>query len=318
MDVLWFKDLGNLSKTGNFSQAAELGHVSQPAFSRRIKALETWVGAELVDRSTHPVKLTAAGRQMLEAGLQALTRIETERDHVREALTEPDRYVVTFSTQHSIGWRFYPAWLQAFEGAFGPILSRLRADDLPNCIEDLKKGEVDFVVAYQSDFSPSMAKFPGLESLEVGRDTLIPVCKRSSDGTALFDIDAPATAPIPYLRFGPTAPIGRHVEPLLRARGVRDRLSVVYDNSMVGALRIRVRDGGGVAWLPQSLVQPDMDAGLLALAGQASWSIDLEVRLHRINANTNPLTRKIWTFLALREGIPLVSAGPSDPAFNRA
>ena len=310
MDVLWFKDLGNLARTGNFTQAAELGNVSQPAFSRRIKALEVWVGAKLVDRSTHPVKLTDAGRQMLEAGEQALTRIESERAQVREALSQPDRYVVTFSTQHSIGWRFFPAWLQAFEDVFGPIISRLRADDLPNCVDDLKTNEVDFVIAYQSDFSPSMAKFSGLESLRIGRDTLIPVCKRSADGTPLFDIDATSQAPIPYLRFGPTAPIGSHVEPLLKARKVQDRLSVVYENSMVGALRIRARDGSGVAWLPQSLVQPDLEAGQLALAGpvaeRGGWSIGLEIRLHRINANTNPLTRKIWTFLALREGVPLV------------
>ena len=132
MDIQWFKDLGSLANTGNFSQAAELNDISQSAFSRRIRALETWVGASLVDRSNHPVKLTAAGEQMLDAGTQALSRIETERNHIRETLAQPDRYVVAFAAQHSIGWRFYPSWLQAFEKSFGPIISRLRADDFPN------------------------------------------------------------------------------------------------------------------------------------------------------------------------------------------
>lgn len=305
MDVLWFKDLGLLAKTGNFSQAAVLGNVSQPAFSRRIKALEHWVGTALVDRSSQPVTLTDAGHQMLEAGEQALLRLETERQNVRDALSRPDRYLVTFSTQHSIGWRFYPAWLEDFENAFGPILSRLRADDLPNCIEDLKKHDVDFVIAYQSDFSPSLVKFPMLESLVIGHDRLIPVCKCDPDGKPIFDLADSSDTAVPYLRFGPTAPIGRHVEPLLRARGIEERLSVVYENSMVGALRIRVRDGQGIAWLPQSLVQPDIDSGLLAEAGRENWRIGLEIRLHRVRDHTNPLTRKIWTFLALREGVPL-------------
>ena len=305
MDIVWFKDLGLLAKTGNFSQAAILGNVSQPAFSRRIKALEQWVGTPLVDRSSQPVSLTDAGHQMLEAGEQALSRLETEREHVRDALSRPDRYLVTFATQHSIGWRFYPAWLEAFENAFGPIISRLRADDLPNCIEDLKKRDVDFVLAYQSDYSPSMAKFPMLESLVIGHDQLIPVCKCDSDGRPIYDIGDTTQTAVPYLRFGPTAPIGRHVEPLLRARGIQNRLSVVYENSMVGALRIRVRDGQGIAWLPKSLVQPDVDTGLLAKAGQDNWSIGLEIRLHRTKDHTNPLTRKIWEFLALRENIPL-------------
>ncbi len=307
MDIVWFKDLGLLAKTGNFSQAAVLGNVSQPAFSRRIKALEQWVGTPLVDRSSQPVSLTDAGRQMLEAGQQALSRLETEREHVRNALSRPDRYLVTFSTQHSIGWRFYPAWLEAFENAFGPIISRLRADNLPNCVDDLKKHEVDFVIAYQSDFSPSIAKFPLLESLVIGHDKLIPVCKCDGQGRPVYDIGDTSVPAMPYLRFGPTAPIGRHVEPLLRARGIEDRLSVVYENSMVGALRIRVRDGQGIAWLPESLVQPDIDSGALAVAGQENWAIALEIRLHRTKDHTNPLTRRIWTFLALRESIPLAN-----------
>jgi len=40
--------------------------------------LEAWIGAPLVDRSTHPVRLTEAGKQILEAGQQAIERIETE------------------------------------------------------------------------------------------------------------------------------------------------------------------------------------------------------------------------------------------------
>ncbi|MBC8270001.1 MAG: LysR family transcriptional regulator [Rhodospirillaceae bacterium] len=307
MDILWFKDLANLSKTGHFSQAAELGNISQPAFSRRIKALETWVGTSLVDRSGHPVVLTNSGQQMLEAGEQAISRIEIEREQILTALAQPDRYVVTFAAQHSIGWRFYSTWLQDFENSFGAILSRLRADDLPNCINDLKEGGVDFVIAYQSEFSLSMAPFPSLESIGIGRDKLLPVCKCTSDGTPLFDLDNASMASIPYLQFGSSAPIGGHIEPLLKASGIREKLSVVYENSMAGALRIRARDGDGVAWLPRSLVQPDIETGLLVIAGQPSWFINLQIRLHRMNTKTNLLTRKIWTFLALREGVSLTS-----------
>ena len=107
MDILLFKDLERLGMTGNFSQAAELSNISQPAFSRRIKALESWVGAVLVDRSRQPVKLTEAGRQILEAGLQSIARIEQERSQIIEAQASPDKYIVTFGAQHSISWRFF-------------------------------------------------------------------------------------------------------------------------------------------------------------------------------------------------------------------
>lgn len=88
MDVSWFRDLAHLARTVNFSHAAELSQVRQSALSR-VQTLERWVGVPLVDRSRQPVRLTEAGLQMLEAGQQALLRLETERSQIREAQSLP-------------------------------------------------------------------------------------------------------------------------------------------------------------------------------------------------------------------------------------
>lgn len=313
MDISLFKDLETLSRTGNFTQAAELNNLSQSAFSRRIQTLEAWVGATLVDRSRQPVKLTPAGYQMLEAGLQAAGRIETERSQILEAQSLPDRYVVNFGTQHSIGWRFFPQWLQALEEGYGPILSRLRADDLPNCLRALKNGAVDFVIAYlgKDPSGPGYADIQAFDMLTIGTDRLIPVCKPNSDGSPLFGLEGSQTE-TPYLRFGDAAPIGRHIEPLLDRLDLRQRLKTVYENSMAGALRIRARDGSGVAWLPESLVAPDLAAGVLVTAADADWTVDLEIKLLRKNANSNRLTRSIWSFLEVRGS--LGPRGHDEPA----
>lgn len=306
MDFAWFRDLDNLAQTGNFSKAAELGNISQPAFSRRIKAIETWVGVPLVDRSKHPVSLTAAGAQMLEAGRQSLTILETERRQIVEAHAKPDRYVVIFAAQHSIGWRFFPAWLREFETAFGPVISRLRADDLPNCMKDLAERQVDFVIAYSSAATPDLGAGGGVESILIGRDRLVPVSAKSYDGGPIISLRDGARRRIPYLRFGASAPISQHIEPLISALGLRERLSVEYENSMAGALRIRAREGGGLAWLPRSLVRPDLETGVLAIAGGPEHEIPLEVRLLRQRRHSNPFTREIWAFLDVRQSVPLI------------
>ncbi|MGI9476720.1 MAG: LysR family transcriptional regulator [Hyphomicrobiaceae bacterium] len=306
MNFSWFRDLAHLAQTGNFSQAAELSNVSQPALSRRIKAIEAWVGAALVDRSRQPVVLTSAGVQMLEAGEQALSRLETERQQIQEAQSLPDRYVVTFGTQHSIGWRFYPAWLRAFEDSFGPIISRLRADDLPNCLLDLQAGEVDFVVAYESRSARIARDLPDVESLIIGRDTLLPVSKAGPSGRPLFDLKSRKSVGVPYLRYGAGAPISQHIDPVIDKHGLKSRLQVVYENSMAGALRIRAREGGGVAWLPASLISPDLESGIVVPVGGTRWQIPLEIRLFRIGKHNNSVTRQIWSFLAQRQDMPLI------------
>lgn len=305
MDILHFKDLERLKRTGNFSQAAALGNLSQPAFSRRIKALEAWVGATLIDRTHQPVTLTTAGEQMLEAGLQALSRIEQERSQILEAQSLPDKYVVTFGAQHSIGWRFYPAWLQELEDAYGPVLSRLRADDLPNCMRDLQSGDVDFVIAY---VGANTAQHRLVESIKIGEDQLVPVCKPNADGSPLFDFDTPGVR-MPFLRFGDAAPIGTHLEPLFQRNRISDCLRTVYENSMAGALRIRARAGDGVAWLPKSLVLPDLESGILVRTGKPDWLVDLSIRMFRNKERSNRVTRAIWTFLEVRQSVSLVKEG---------
>ena len=54
---------------GGFHKAADFLGLSQPALSRRIKALESAIGAPLFERSTRKVILTAIGR-----GLEPLVR----------------------------------------------------------------------------------------------------------------------------------------------------------------------------------------------------------------------------------------------------
>jgi len=307
MDLYLFQDLARLNQTGNFSQAAQMSNLSQSAFSRRIRALEAWVGVTLVDRSRQPVRLTAAGLQMLEAGVQALDRVEHERSQLLEAQSLPDKYVVTFGTQHSIGWRFYPTWLQGFEETFGPIMSRLRADDLPNCLRDLQNGDVDFVIAYESEhirYGASGRTLPGgnadaLETLTIGQDSLVPVSKPTPEGAPLFDLES-GSLEMPFLRFGDDAPIGQHLSSLFKHERLTERLRVVYENAMAGALRIRARDGMGVAWLPKTLVAQDIRSGALVRTGRAEWDVPLEIRLYRHKAHTNRLTRSIWSFLESR------------------
>ena len=57
MDSKWLDDFLALSQHGNYSQAAIQRHITQPALSRRIKALEETLGVPLFDRTTTPVTL---------------------------------------------------------------------------------------------------------------------------------------------------------------------------------------------------------------------------------------------------------------------
>lgn len=61
IETKWLYDFLTLEACRHFSQAAKERNLSQPAFSRRIKALEAAIGVALFDRTTTPLQLTEEG-----------------------------------------------------------------------------------------------------------------------------------------------------------------------------------------------------------------------------------------------------------------
>jgi DNA-binding transcriptional LysR family regulator len=83
MDTKWLEDFVSLAETRSFSRSAQLRHVTQPAFSRRIQSLEAWAGVHLVDRSTYPTQLTPAGTLFYAQALDILQSLQISRALLR-------------------------------------------------------------------------------------------------------------------------------------------------------------------------------------------------------------------------------------------
>lgn len=64
IETKWLYDFLTLEKCRNFSQAAVSRNVSQPAFSRRIRALEQAIGVELFNRQVTPLQLSEQGENL--------------------------------------------------------------------------------------------------------------------------------------------------------------------------------------------------------------------------------------------------------------
>jgi DNA-binding transcriptional LysR family regulator len=65
-----------LAEELHFRRAAERVHIAQPAFSEQIRRLEEDLGARLFDRTSHYVRLTAAGKLFLSEIRPALDQVK--------------------------------------------------------------------------------------------------------------------------------------------------------------------------------------------------------------------------------------------------
>jgi len=109
LDLEWLEDFLALAQIGNFSRAAQVRAIAQPAFSRHIKSLKEWVGVDLFDRSAHPVALTEAGKRFYPSVDDLLQRLEGLRLKARAA-HEQAAMSLRFAATHVLSLSFSPSW----------------------------------------------------------------------------------------------------------------------------------------------------------------------------------------------------------------
>jgi DNA-binding transcriptional LysR family regulator len=78
------------------------------AFPRRIRTLEIWVGADLIDREASPFGLTPKGEQFRNAAARVVLDLNDARDELREGRASRD-YVVSFASLHNLALSFFRA-----------------------------------------------------------------------------------------------------------------------------------------------------------------------------------------------------------------
>ncbi|GAA2687584.1 LysR family transcriptional regulator [Actinoplanes palleronii] len=128
-----------IAAEGTITRAAARLHVTQPALSRTLRQLETHLGVRLIDRSTHHLRLTAAGHAFRPRAAAAVTAVDDALDPAR-AGTWPLRIGHAWSALGDHTTPLLRLWKQ--EDPDTPV-QLLRVDDR---LAGLEHGTVDVAV----------------------------------------------------------------------------------------------------------------------------------------------------------------------------
>ena len=283
METKWLEDFVSLAETRSFSRSAQLRHVTQPAFSRRIQALEAWAGTDLVDRSSYPTRLTNAGETLYAQSLEMLQALQSTRAMLRGHVSA-GQDVIEFAVPHSLAFTFFPAWVTSLREKFGPIKSRLIALNVHDAVMRLVEGNCDLLIAFHHASQPLQLDADRYEMVVLGQEVLAPYAKPDVDGTPLFRLPGRSAALLPYLGYAPGAYLGRVVDLILKQSSVPIHLDRVYETDMAEGLKAMALEGHGIAFLPLSAVKKELRAKKLVSAipaGVTGLEMAMEIRAYR-------------------------------------
>jgi DNA-binding transcriptional LysR family regulator len=116
-----------VARRGGFTRASESLHVTQPAISKAVKALEEELGTRLLVREQRRVVLTEAGRIVLERAQGVLDAIRATEEEVAE-LGSLRRGRLRLGLPPIVGMAFFPPLLAEFHQAHPAILLELREE----------------------------------------------------------------------------------------------------------------------------------------------------------------------------------------------
>ena len=288
IETKWLKDFMVLAQTRNFSKAAEIRHVSQPAFSRRIKALESKLNCKVVNRLYQPLQLTLSG----EIFLKRAEKILAELDLLSEELQQQTlRTPLIFSATHTLSIGVFPSIVEHINKLPFTVDTQLKIADADDCANLLKHNHCDYLLAFSD---PLLDDFHH-DSILLAKVKLLPVCQANEQGEAIYQLSQPKSS-VPYLAYQENIYLDRVVSKLIKNKGQQVNFNKMLMSPMADSLKMMALKGLGVAWIPEFSLATELASQQLVIAGDEQWQPELSLRLYRAKKmqNKHYFQKKIW------------------------
>lgn len=275
----------------SFAGAARALHLSQPSVSLQVAALERELGAQLFERTTRRVRLTAAGEALL-------ARAETLlRDHAeaRRAVVAADGQIaghLAIASSLTIGAYVLPAALAQLAAAHPGLQVRVTIENTEQVVRSLFEGRVGV------GFVEGGLTAPGVLLHPLREDELVVIVPAGHRFARLREVPLQELVREPFVLREEGSGTRHVAEEHLRAAGVDPAgLRVVAELSGIDAIKASVAAGLGVSIVSRSALTGAEGAG--GLAGLRIEGLRLTRELAAATLRTTPLLPAVRRLLDL-------------------
>ncbi len=285
---------------GGFRRAAESLHVTQPAISARIHALETSLGVSLFERG-QGVVLSAAGRALKPHADQLLQLVTRARQAVHD-LQSTSAGTIRIAAALSICTYLLPDVLKRYHAEHPGVAIAVRSGHSKQVLDMVVRDEAEIGLARS-------LHHPEVETLSLRDDPLVLVVERSTWRARNRRVRLEEVSDRPLILFDKGSSDWTLTNNLFRAAGLV--ANVVMEVEAIETAKRMVERGMGLAFLPRLAVAPEIRDGTL-LALEVTDAKPLSRSLDVIHARQRPLSPDALAFLTV------VRAAVSDVGTSRA
>ena len=139
-----------LVDTMNYTQAAQILGITQPALTQQIKKLERTIGAPLFGQMGKKLYLTEAGKEMKVAASQLLDTINSVVNNIQE-FTQSDKGTITIGVLETLDITILRQFLTKFAEKYPNISINVYDFDYEDLWRELDKNMIDMAVMYLPD-----------------------------------------------------------------------------------------------------------------------------------------------------------------------
>ncbi len=298
MRLEWIEDILAILRTGSLSAAAEARHVSQPAFSRRVRLIEEQVGVQLIDRSSRPARLRAP----VLAQSEVLQDLSARMDKLLYELRAHDRgnarrFVI--ASQHAIATTMVPRLIEALTDEM-ELSVHVRSGNRDECFELLVRRQADLMIAYRTHTELETSANSFIQQRTVGDEPVVPVFAAAGrkDLTAhMRGGELPIIAYPSEVFFGEV--MDRELLPDLRTKFfIRPKAETALT---LTALRL-AGAGVGVAWVPISLATQEIAAGSLVQLPEPLTQTTIAMCAMRLAGAQSSVNDQVWSLVGRLDG----------------
>lgn len=277
MELKWIEDFLCLAQFGSFAKAAKNRNVTQPAFSRRIKSLESWLGVELVNRNTYPASFTHAGFSFLKQANELKKQIEFVRAETlsQVAIDKPN---IKIYTQHSLSEYLVGEMVDHIPSVLHESVIKVEPSNFHDSVNNFLAQPESLLLLMQFDSIPLYIPAKDVEVIDISVDYLAPIVGVNEHGDTYYDYSSDQK--IPLLSYSTKSLFRQAIEKSLGNTKLSN-CEIVYENDVTHSLKNMVLSGHGVAWLPINSIKPELSSGSMQIFSSEVEPVVGYIQLYR-------------------------------------